>query len=46
MKMMCPPRGVVGRLAVPGPTGCRYLGDPRRKKYVRDGWNLPGDTML
>ena len=40
------PRGVVGRLAVKGPTGCRYLNDPRQKKYVRDGWNFPGDTVL
>ena len=34
----CPP-GVVGRLAVKGPTGCRYLNDERQKTYVRDGWN-------
>lgn len=40
------PRGVVGRLAVQGPTGCRYMNDSRQKKYVRDGWNFPGDTML
>lgn len=40
------PRGVVGRLAVQGPTGCRYLNDPRQKKYVRNGWNFPGDTVL
>lgn len=39
------PRGEVGRLAVKGPTGCRYLADPRQKKYVRDGWNLTGDSF-
>ena len=33
-----------GRLAVKGPTGCRYLADPRQADYVRDGWNLTGDT--
>lgn len=36
--------GVVGRLAVKGPTGCRYLADPRQREYVRDGWNLTGDA--
>jgi len=36
--------GVVGRLAVKGPTGCRYLADPRQKNYVHDGWNLTGDA--
>jgi len=35
-----------GRLAVRGPTGCRYLGDPRQREYVRDGWNLTGDVYL
>lgn len=40
------PPGVVGRLAVRGPTGCRYLDDPRQKDYVKDGWNLPGDTFV
>jgi 2-aminobenzoate-CoA ligase len=40
------PRGTVGRLAVIGPTGCRYLNDPRQTKYVRDGWNFPGDTFM
>jgi 2-aminobenzoate-CoA ligase len=40
------PRGTVGRLAVIGPTGCRYLDDPRQSQYVRDGWNFPGDTFL
>jgi 2-aminobenzoate-CoA ligase len=39
----CPP-GVVGRLAVKGPTGCRYMDDPRQKDYVRRGWNLTGDA--
>ena len=36
--------GVVGRLAVKGPTGCRYLADPRQADYVLDGWNLTGDA--
>jgi 2-aminobenzoate-CoA ligase len=36
--------GTVGRLAVRGPTGCRYLADERQKKYVQDGWNVTGDT--
>jgi 2-aminobenzoate-CoA ligase len=40
------PRGVVGRLAVRGPTGCRYLADDRQKKYVTDGWNLTGDSFV
>ncbi len=39
------PPGEVGKLAVKGPTGCRYLADPRQKDYVRDGWNLPGDAF-
>ncbi len=39
------PRGEIGRLAVRGPTGCRYLADERQKKYVRDGWNLTGDSF-
>jgi 2-aminobenzoate-CoA ligase len=39
------PRGEVGRLAVRGPTGCRYLADDRQRVYVRDGWNLTGDTF-
>ncbi|WP_433521397.1 AMP-binding protein [Nocardia pseudovaccinii] len=38
------PDGTAGRLAVKGPTGCRYLGDPRQRDYVRNGWNLTGDT--
>ncbi|MCY7279843.1 MAG: AMP-binding protein [Sphingomonas bacterium] len=33
-----------GRLAVKGPTGCRYLDDPRQADYVQDGWNITGDT--
>ncbi len=39
------PRGSPGRLAVKGPSGCRYLDDDRQQKYVRDGWNLTGDTF-
>ncbi|HWO89567.1 MAG TPA: AMP-binding protein, partial [Gemmatimonadales bacterium] len=40
------PRGQIGRLAVRGPTGCRYLdNEERQKAYVRDGWNLPGDSF-
>ena len=38
------PNGTVGRLAVRGPTGCRYLDDPRQREYVRDGWNITGDA--
>ena len=34
----------VGRLAVKGPTGCRYLDDPRQSDYVVNGWNVTGDT--
>jgi 2-aminobenzoate-CoA ligase len=34
----------VGRLAVKGPTGCKYLDDPRQRDYVQDGWNVTGDT--
>ena len=37
--------GEVGRLAVKGPTGCRYLADERQKKYVIDGWNITGDSF-
>ena len=40
------PPGRVGRLAVRGPTGCRYLADPRQATYVVDGWNLTGDAYL
>jgi len=39
----CAP-GVVGRLAVKGPTGCRYLADERQKNYVQNGWNITGDA--
>ncbi len=39
------PTGEVGRLAVRGPTGCRYLADDRQKSYVRNGWNLTGDSF-
>jgi 2-aminobenzoate-CoA ligase len=38
--------GTVGRLAVRGPTGCRYLADERQKKYVQNGWTVTGDTYL
>ncbi|WP_280483837.1 AMP-binding protein [Nocardia farcinica] len=38
------PDGTAGLLAVKGPTGCRYLADPRQRDYVRGGWNLTGDT--
>lgn len=41
----CKP-GVVGRLAVKGPTGCRYLADDRQKHYVHNGWNVTGDAYL
>jgi 2-aminobenzoate-CoA ligase len=34
----------VGRLAIKGPTGCRYLDDPRQRDYVQHGWNVTGDT--
>jgi len=40
------PAGAVGKLAVKGPTGCRYLADERQKSYVHDGWNLTGDAYL
>ncbi|HYD58539.1 MAG TPA: AMP-binding protein [Burkholderiales bacterium] len=39
----CAP-GEVGKLAVKGPTGCRYLADERQKNYVKDGWNVTGDA--
>jgi 2-aminobenzoate-CoA ligase len=45
-KMNDLPRGEVGRLAVRGPTGCRYLADKRQTSYVKDGWNLTGDTFM
>ncbi len=38
--------GEVGRLAVKGPTGCRYLADDRQLQYVKDGWNYTGDAYL
>ena len=38
--------GVAGRLAVRGPTGCRYLGGSRQTVYVRDGWNLTGNSFV
>jgi len=38
--------GTVGRLAVRGPTGCRYLADVRQKSYVHAGWNLTGDAYF
>jgi len=40
------PRGTRGRLAVRGPTGCRYLADPRQRNYVQHGWNITGDTYI
>ncbi len=40
------PDGQPGRLAVRGPTGCRYLADERQRSYVSDGWNLTGDTYI
>ena len=36
----------IGRLAVKGPTGCRYLADERQKDYVQNGWNLTGDAYV
>jgi 2-aminobenzoate-CoA ligase len=40
------PAGESGRLAVKGPTGCRYLADPRQAVYVHNGWNITGDTFV
>jgi 2-aminobenzoate-CoA ligase len=40
------PPGEPGLLAVRGPTGCRYLDDERQLGYVRNGWNLTGDTFI
>jgi len=40
------PPGTIGRLAVRGPTGCRYLADKRQAQYVQNGWNLTGDTYV
>lgn len=39
------PTGQVGKLAIKGPTGCRYLADARQTNYVRNGWNLTGDAF-
>jgi 2-aminobenzoate-CoA ligase len=39
------PDGEIGRLAVIGPTGCRYLDEPRQAQYVQGGWNFPGDAF-
>lgn len=39
------PKGTIGRLAVRGPTGCRYLSDHRQLDYVREGWNITGDSF-
>jgi 2-aminobenzoate-CoA ligase len=38
--------GTMGRLAVKGPTGCKYLADDRQLKFVQNGWNLTGDTFI
>uniref|UniRef100_A0AAU2K2V4 AMP-binding protein n=1 Tax=Streptomyces sp. NBC_00049 TaxID=2903617 RepID=A0AAU2K2V4_9ACTN len=40
------PDGKPGLLAVTGPTGCRYMEDPRQATYVRNGWNITGDTYI
>jgi 2-aminobenzoate-CoA ligase len=40
------PDGQIGRLGVKGPTGCRYLADPRQELYVQNGWNITGDTFI
>ncbi len=40
------PPGMIGKLAVIGPTGCKYLDEPRQSKYVKNGWNYPGDSFL
>ena len=40
------PAGVAGRLAVRGPTGCRYLNDDRQGSYVQNGWNVTGDSFI
>ncbi len=40
------PRGTIGKLAVIGPTGCKYMDDPRQANYVKDGWNYPGDAFI
>ena len=38
--------GTIGKLAIKGPTGCRYLADARQQSYVQNGWNLTGDAYL
>ena len=40
------PDGTPGQLATIGPTGCRYLADPRQATYVKNGWNITGDTYI
>ena len=40
------PRGTVGKLAIVGPVGCRYLDDARQTEYVKNGWNYPGDAFM
>jgi 2-aminobenzoate-CoA ligase len=40
------PRGTLGKLAVVGPTGCRYMDDARQVNYVKDGLNYPGDAFV
>ena len=40
------PAGTVGKLAVQGPTGCRYLADERQRNYVKNGWNITGDAYV
>jgi 2-aminobenzoate-CoA ligase len=40
------PCGTIGKLIIRGPIGCRYLADPRQAEYVRDGWNLTGDSFI
>jgi 2-aminobenzoate-CoA ligase len=40
------PPGTIGRLAVRGPTGCRYLADERQRNYVQNGWNVTGDAYV
>lgn len=40
------PDGTPGRLAVLGPTGCRYLADERQRDYINNGWSVTGDTFI
>ncbi|HUR89717.1 MAG TPA: AMP-binding protein [Ramlibacter sp.] len=40
------PRRTIGKLAVIGCTGCKYLSDARQQNYVKDGWNYPGDAFM